>query len=129
MALFCVDSGRLLTSQGSSSLAFFCAIRQTICCYWFAGAGHSQVAAIHPQAVRVQPGVPGSLQEAGGQSILDSATDHTLMNSEGSFPSGKTAPSSFIWMKKPRTVLKLVRNGKPYLSPFWFTSPAQQIAI
>ena len=49
----------------------------------------------------------------------------TLMNSGGSFPSGKTTPSSFIWIKKPRAVLKLVRTGKPYFSPIWFTSPAQ----
>lgn len=37
----------------------------------------------------------------------------TLINSEGSFPSGKATPASLIWMKKPRAALKLVRNGKP----------------
>lgn len=53
----------------------------------------------------------------------------TLMNSEGSCPSGKNAPSSFIWMKKPLAVLKLVRIGKPYFSPIWFTSPVQRPAF
>lgn len=28
-------------------------------------------------------------------------------------------------MKNPRAVLKLVRIGKPYFSPIWFTSPVQ----
>lgn len=37
----------------------------------------------------------------------------TFINSEGSFPPGKATPSNLIWIKKPRAVLKLVRNGKP----------------
>lgn len=50
----------------------------------------------------------------------------TLINSGGSFPSGKVTPTSLIWMKKPRPVLKPVRNGKPWCSPSWLTSPVQQ---
>lgn len=50
----------------------------------------------------------------------------TLMNSSGNFPAGKTTPSSLIWMKKPRVLLKLVRRGRLYFSPSWATSSDHQ---
>ncbi|TNN42247.1 hypothetical protein EYF80_047587 [Liparis tanakae] len=60
MALFCGDSCRLPTSQGSSSLAFFCAIRQTICRFWFAGAGRSG----HSSSVSMAAGCPAARSSA-----------------------------------------------------------------